>query len=283
MSRYNFYYTIGTDEWRPSLLTYDVPILLPASSYARYRLRRVRMPAHITDRAADSGGFIATFKWGDYKYSPEEYANWLYGWMPTWAATMDYCCEDEITNGRHGVVRERQEKTTEKAHLFWQEFRDCPWPWVPTIQGWDIEDYRWHAQQLRPLILEMQAHYGEQSAFRVGIGTLCRRINVQLILAILLTVAQELPEVNCFHLWGVKKTFWQQPLAFPFRVSSDSASWNMQGYYGDFNPEWKRWKAEQALLGFEESNRTHRYKVLIPRTQAEIEAVQRQPRQRVMF
>jgi hypothetical protein len=245
------------------------------------------MPAHITNRAADSGGFIATFKWGDYRYSPEQYVEWLHTWHPTWAATMDYCCEDEITSGRPGVIRERQERTTEKAHLFWENFRDCPWPWVPTIQGWHIEDYRWHAQQLRELIELMQAYYcerdGAESAFRVGIGTLCRRLDIKTVVAILMTVAQELPFVKCFHLWGVKKTFWEQPLAYPFNVSSDSASWNMQAYYGDRNPEWKRWKAEQAVLGFEESNRSHRYKVLIPKTQDEIERAQTRPMQRVMF
>lgn len=284
---FTFYYTIGIDEWRPRFLQSDVPLLLPASSYARYRFRRIQIPSHITQKAADSGGFIATFKWGDYRYTPQQYVDWLSSWEPDWAATMDYCCEDEITSGRTGVVRERQQKTTGMAWRFWDDYRTTPWPWVPTVQGWKLQDYARHARDLKPLVTEMQSYYdardGEQNAFRVGIGTLCRRTKVQEIAAIVMTVAQELPQVKCFHLWGVKKTLWSSGIAFPFDTSSDSASWNMQAYYGDFNPEWKRWKEEQAILGLQESNRSHRYKILIPQTQQEIEQSQRQIKQQYLL
>jgi len=143
---FTFYFTIGVDELKPHCIpaTLDVPILLPASSYARNGLKPPRLPVHLTQRAADSGGFVATFRWGDYLYSPHEYTAWLHTWNPQWAATMDYCCENEITSGKPGLVRERQQKTTDMAYLFWRQFHDCPWAWVPTIQGWEIEDYRKH-------------------------------------------------------------------------------------------------------------------------------------------
>lgn len=287
MNGFTFYFTIGADEWQPKHLKDDVPVLLPASSYARYKFRTLHMPSHITNKAADCGGFVATFKWGDYKYTPDQYVDWCSGWVPSWAATMDYCCEDEITSGRHGVVRERQQKTTDMAYRFWDDYRDAQWAWVPTIQGWDVADYQRHAQEMKPLLLEMQQFYrdrdGDASQFRVGIGTLCRRVSIQKIRAIVMAVYQELPEVECFHLWGVKTGLWRSNVAFPFNVSSDSASWNMKAYYGDRNPIWKQWVATQALLGQQESNRSHRYKVLIPETQEEIDKYQSQLMQRMLF
>jgi len=287
MSAFNFYFTIGIDEWRPTYLTEDVPILLPASSYARYNFRPIKMPSHITKKAADSGGFVATFKWGDYKYTPQQYIDWLDTWQPDWAACMDYCCENELTSGRHGIVRERQMKTTEMAHLFWDNYRDRQYALVPTIQGWEVSDYIQHANDMKPLIEEMQSFYetraGQENEFRVGIGTLCRRTSIRQVIAIVMAVAGVLPMVRCFHLWGVKTTLWKAPVAFPFDVSSDSASWNMKAYYSQRQPEWKRWVEEQALLGNAESNRTHRYKILIPQTQAEIDQAMSQPKQRMMF
>ena len=121
-------------------------ILLTASSFAADEVRKhgrvrgalpvPRLDASITERAADCGGFVATFKWnGIYPYTPAQYVAWLRSWRPDWAATMDYCCEDEITAGKPGVVRERQHKTTEMAWHFWTTYQES-WCWVPTIQGW---------------------------------------------------------------------------------------------------------------------------------------------------
>ena len=111
-----FYYTVGVDEMKSYIP--NVPILLPASSYARRGLKRPTIPTHIIQKAADSGGFVATFKWGDYRYTPDQYVEWLYTWHPEWSAMMDYCCEDESLNGRFAIVQERQQKTTDMAwHL----------------------------------------------------------------------------------------------------------------------------------------------------------------------
>src|SRR5579859_3787900 len=116
-----FYATIDADSIRSSMP--NVPYLLPASSWARYNLRRPNLPAHLTHTAADSGGFVATLRnKGIYTYTPQQYATWLMSWSPRWAATMDYCCEDEITLGTPGLVRERQEQTTRMARYFLRRF-----------------------------------------------------------------------------------------------------------------------------------------------------------------
>lgn len=223
--KFTFYATVDADSIRDYMPS-DVAYLFPASSFARYGLKPLRLPAHITQRAADSGGFVATFKWGDYRYNPDQYVTWLHSWQPQWAATMDYCCEDEITSGNRGVVRERQQKTTEMAWHFWKMYRNVTWCWVPTIQGWTVADYERHATEMKPLIDEMCAHYGKESMFRVGIGTLCRRASSQMIRDVVLAVSRILPDVP-LHLWGVKLSVLQSSLALPESVVSvDSAAWN---------------------------------------------------------
>ena len=277
----DFYATIGADELRPHCIPpdLDVPVLLPASSFARYGLKAPRIPAHMTQRAADSGGFVATFKWGDYCYSPEQYLEWLSAWTPQWAATMDYCCEPEVL-GKAGIVAERQHRTTDMAWLFWSRFRDRPWCWVPTVQGWEVEDYRRHAHEMRPLIEEMRRYYGADSFFRVGIGTLCRRASSEMIRQVATAVARELPDVP-LHLWGIKLGALQSRLALPEQVISvDSAAFwfNHEGGWRAAREEMHAWAAVNG-----KTHRHYLYEVALPRYQAKIEAALSLPKQAMMF
>lgn len=265
-----FYCTIDADAVRPYMP--DVPVMLPASSWARYGLKAPKIPAHVTERAADCGGFVATKVWGDYKYTPERYVAWLETFGPRWAATMDYCCEDEITSGKPGIVRERQQRTTEMAQHFWQQFRDAPWTWVPTVQGWHLADYHAHVRQLRPLIEEMHAHYGKGSAFRVGIGTLCRRASVRMIHEVVAAVSQEIPDTP-LHLWGIKLGALQARDAMPLQVTSvDSAAWN--SLFGRGKEVWKASGLPQ---------RRWIYQVAMPTYLAKVEKALTTPKQLSLF
>lgn len=213
-----FYATIDSDSVRSFMP--DVPYMLPASSWSRKRMKPPRLPAHVRHTAADCGGYVATKIWGEYRYSPAQYVDWLGSFRPDWAAMMDYCCEPDLPV----VTRERQAKTTAQAYHFWTEYQRVPWVWVPTVQGWDVSDYLRHAKELRPLIDEMVEYYGRDSAFRVGIGTLCRRAKSDTIRAVVRAVAWELPGVP-LHLWGVKQRALNAALAW--RIASvDSAAWN---------------------------------------------------------
>jgi hypothetical protein len=263
-----FYATISAGDERPYMPA--VPVLLPASSWARFNMRAPRLPAHVTERAADSGGFVATFRWGDYRYTPEQYVDWLSTFGPQWAATMDYCCEPEIA-GNEGIVRERQERTTEMARHFWREFRDAPWAWVPTVQGWEVADYRRHAVQLRPLIGEMAQRYGEGSAFRVGIGTLCRRASAAMVQHVVHAINEELPGVP-LHLWGVKLTVLRSRLALTNVASVDSAAWHGRFAYGT-----RRW----VECGMTE--RQYSYLVALPAYLAKVQAALERPKQLALF
>ena len=270
-----FYATIDADSLPRTVqhLIPAVPVLLPASSFARRGFRVPRLPDHVTERAADSGGFVATFKWGDYQYTPAQYVDWLQSWQPTWAATMDYCCEDEITSGNAGIVQQRQERTTALARSFWEYENDRSWVWVPTVQGWHVEDYQRHARALRPLVLDMWHAYtarGQGDVFRVGIGTLCRRASTAQIRAIVRAVSAELPGVG-FHLWGIKLGALADGIALPSQVKSvDSAAW--KGLYSG---------RERQQAGMKQ--RVYAWVVELPAYRAKVERALNSPKQGEMF
>ncbi len=272
---FTFYTTVSSDLVRSYMP--DVPVLLPASSWARKMnrfgvMRPPKLPDHVTERAADCGGYVATFKWGDYRFSPQQYVDWLQTWQPQWAATMDYCCEDEITSGNTGVVRARQQRTTEMAYHFWQEYKRARWCWVPTVQGWQPEDYRQHARELAPLIAEMADYYGPGSDFRVGIGTLCRRADVPTIVRITEIVAAELPGIS-LHIWGVKITALRHRIALPRAIRScDSAAW--EGAFG---------QGHEARRASGLTEREYAYKVALPRYLRKVEAALDAPKQQRLF
>lgn len=250
----------------------DVPVLLPASSFARKGLKNPNLPPHISEAAADCGGFVATLKWGDYRYTPAEYVGWLETWAPSWAATFDYCCEPEIA-ANAAAIRERQEKTTAMAWHFWREYRDAPWAWVPTLQGWHAEDYVRHARELRPLVEEMHREYGwAPGLHRVGIGTLCRRASPLMVRRVVQAVERELPGVP-LHLWGVKLTLLQSQVALPESVVSiDSAAWN-----GLFAGNRKAIKETRIGLGM--SQREYSYLVKLPEYAQKVVAAQQGDKQ----
>lgn len=227
---FSFYATIDSDSLA-SYIPSGIPVLLPASSWARDGLKPPRLPEQITESAADSGGYVASKIWGEYRYSLHEYVNWLLQWKPAppaWAAMQDYCCEQELGQ----ITRERQDRTTANAYAAWREYKDVPFVWVPTIQGLDPLDYQRHAQELAPLIAEMQAYYsqcGQAEIFRVGIGTLCRRVDSMTILSIVQAIRAVL-NVS-FHLWGVKLASIGAMNVEEMEIkSSDSAAWGDKMY-----------------------------------------------------
>lgn len=266
-----FYATMTVDHIRPYMA--NVPVLLPASSWVRVKMRRPNLPPQVQEVAADSGGFVATFRWGgEYRYTPQQYVDWLNTFTPSWAATMDFCCEPPITDGKADVVRERQQRTTEMAYRFWSDYRDTPWTWTPTVQGWNVEDYQRHAATLRPLIEKMKAHYSADPRFRVGIGTLCARANAAMVHRFVRAVAAELPGVP-LHLWGVKLSVLKSHLALPQVVSVDSAAW-IPGGLGRTGFEAKE---ERATLGL--TQRQHAHLVALPRYLEKVERAINTPKQ----
>lgn len=259
-----FYYTVSVTDLRTAYARFipNVPLLLPASSWSQRQARFAvpKLPKHVTRTAADCGGFVATFRWGGvYRYSPRTYVNWLDQWHPNWAATMDFCCEQEVA-ANAGIVKLRQQYTSEMAYRFWRDYRNPGWTWVPTIQGWEVEDYRRHSRELRPLIEAMK----HQPDFRVGIGTLCHRASVSMIHQVVNAVGEELPGIP-LHLWGVKLGAIQSVAGLPKEVISvDSAAWN-----GMWGRDITKARNEREALGMSKAEFT--WTVSLPRYRSKVQ------------
>lgn len=269
--RITFYATITAGDEYPRYMDSSVAYMCPASSWYRFKMKKPRLPAG-SHAAADCGGFVASRIWGDYRYTPAQYVDWCSTFNPAWAASMDWCCENEITSGKPGVVLERQQRTTEAAYRTFWDYRDTPWAWVCTIQGWEISDYVRHAKEMKPLLNLWRRHYRSNPMWRVGIGTLCNRASDHMIRAVIAAVKNELPDMP-LHLWGVKLSVMKSPVPLDKNVVSvDSAAWTSlttkgRGYNNMPNM----------------SKRQHYYQVALPAYLAKVNAALNLPKQQAVL
>jgi hypothetical protein len=266
----DFYATTDADSVGPRLwdaIPAGAYLLSAASWWRRYRRLKVTpLPSHMHPIGGDCGGYVITRvrKLDVWPFADGELAAWYEGMGVAWGATRDHCCEPDIARG---AVCERQQMTTQNAVDAWQAYRDTPFAWVPTVQGWEVEDYAAHARELRPLVMEMMRHYGAGSFFRVGIGTLCKRADARMIRLVVQAVARELPGVP-LHLWGVThRIFDGQAALSPQVISLDSSAWN--GFFGKGHERWKK-------SGM--TKRAYSYAVALPQYRRRYEARQRRPR-----
>jgi hypothetical protein len=277
-----FWATLDADSMLPQHMPADVAYLLPATSFYRKGFKTPRLPEG-AEVAVDCGGFVATKVWGEYRFDLHEYVAWCER-VPglRWAAMMDQCCEQEITGANDGVVRQRQVWTYAMAERFVEEYGDVPWAWVPTLQGWTVEDYLRAADDLEPLIRTLQSFYAERPGglychtdepdpelveryernmldFRVGIGTLCARKDISQVVDIVEALVERFPGVS-FHLWGVKlQALRDWPGGLPGAVVSvDSAAWN-----GRFGSDITSLNDERARRSM--TQREFGYRVQLPR------------------
>ncbi len=275
-----FYATIAYDQLRKNTLHHmplDQAYLLPATSWANHQFKKPLLPDGLREVAADSGGFVASRIWGEYRFSMAQYVQWLLTFNPSWAATMDYCCEPPLTKGDKAETRRRQDKTTVNAYKHWEHYSDLPWLWMPTIQGWQVADYERHAEEMKPLIMEMKSFYanrGGGSNFRVGLGTLCARKDTTTAPRVLKAVSAILPGVQ-FHLFGVKLQIIQRH-HLPNVISTDSAVWH--GRFSGENREAQAYCAEMEM-----QQREYIFKKGLPTYLSKIEKAIQQPKRTMMF
>jgi hypothetical protein len=145
----DFYATTDADSVGPRLWN-DIPagayLHTAASWWRRYRRLKVTpLPPHMHPIGGDCGGYVITRvrKLDVWPFADGELAAWYEGMGVAWGATRDHCCEPDIARG---AVCERQQMTTQNAVDAWRAYRDAPFAWVPTVQGWNVEDYAAHAR-----------------------------------------------------------------------------------------------------------------------------------------
>lgn len=168
--------------------------------------------------ALDSGGFSELSMYGEWKTSPEQYAEEVVRWhsgMPgmDWAAVQDWMCEPWILQKTGLTVENHQNRTIES---FFRLSELAPGvPWVPVLQGWSLRDYLDHVRMYEAAGVRLQAQP------LVGIGSVCRRQHTSEVAGIVGTLAGLGIRL---HGFGVKT----QGVARVARLlaSADSMAWS---------------------------------------------------------
>lgn len=214
-------------------LAAGLPMLLSANAFARTNSRKefssfrldaaAQIPAW-ADCALDSAGFVASAKYGDYRWPLDAYLDLAAARAWSWYAAPDYCVEPEVAHDA-AIRRLRIEATVN----MWERIRHraaqrgMPGP-MGVIQGWFADEYVLCADKM---FGSRKAHWPAM----IGVGSVCRR---QLqgpsgVLAILEALDAVMPEGTTVHLFGVKSGGLRALKRFEHRIASaDSMAWDAQ-------------------------------------------------------
>ncbi|RKR92697.1 hypothetical protein BDK92_7175 [Micromonospora pisi] len=210
----------------PSWLNYSpVPLFISAASLARYRTTGDRWPVRMgMTWALDSGAFTALTPAGIAKgdapwwQHPDEYGGMATRFAeevgpPDFCAPQDWPCEPPVRERTGMTVREHQQLTLDNFLYLREEFYFLPW--IPVLQGWEADEYLEHAEMYEAAGVDLAA------AYRVGVGSICRRGHVPSIVRV---IEQFASRGYRMHGFGVKVT--ALPLIGHLFASADSMAWS---------------------------------------------------------
>lgn len=187
-----------------------------------------------TPLMVDSGGFQAATKWEncEYPYTSQELFEWAEQIGADIVAGMDVACEtrailQELDSCQinPGPVEDRVAKSLEyqieQDRIYREGRADGRWSFefMPVVQGYTLEQYRWFARQLRRYEI-----WTPEANPLVGIGSVCKRDDVTRIREVAQTVHAELP-CGRFHLFGATIRAWRDRQLWGLFESSDTAAW----------------------------------------------------------
>ena len=170
------------------------------------------------DAALDSAGFVAAVRYGDYRWTVEDYFDLVQSHPWAWYSSLDFCCEPEVAGDRPLRLL-RMAATAAMLGRCQREALDrgLPPP-MPVLQGWTPDEYIQCASWL-PLTSWPRM---------VGIGSVCRRDvhGKNGIAAILAAVDDVLPRHVTVHLFGVKSGALEALGGHRRLASVDSMAWD---------------------------------------------------------
>lgn len=208
-----FYLGTHMPNWLADQRFADTPLFV-----SHWRLKdRKTMPKIRTRWALDSGGFTQLSRNPDGwpRYCEEPYVEKVYQYAAAggldWASQQDWMCEPWLLHGRS--VIEHQFYTVDNFLRLVDMAPDLPW--VPVLQGWQVDDYHRHIDMFRAAGVDLQA------LPVVGIGSVCRRQGTQEIVDVISSVAERGIRL---HGFGVKTRGLQQLM--PHLSSADSMAWS---------------------------------------------------------
>ena len=195
----------------------SVPLFV---SHRRLQKRRT-LPVALGPWALDSGGFTELSMFGEWLTPAREYVKAVRRYRDEiggleWASPQDWMCEPWII-AKTGLTVSEHQKRTVYNYLLLRDL-DPQLPFVPVLQGWELDDYRRH--------IDLYTKWGVdlREAKPVGVGSVCRRQHTGQIDHIVSTLtAQGLS----LHGFGVKTSGLRAygPLLF----SADSMAWSFRG------------------------------------------------------
>jgi hypothetical protein len=147
----------------------DVPLFI---SHRVLATRRTPFPRATTDWALDSGGFTELNLFGCWQTTPEEYVAAVRRYVDElgrlqWASPQDWMCEPWVVEKTCLSVEEHQRRTVENYLELKALAPDLPF--IPVLQGWQLDDYRRHADAYVAAGVDLTAEP------TVGVGSVCRR------------------------------------------------------------------------------------------------------------
>lgn len=190
----------------------------PAANFNGFNLSAARkIPAGL-DAALDSAGFVASNRYGCYRWTVEQYYDLVTARDWTWHAAMDFCMEPQVAGSK--LVRMIRMHATAQGYIECvneARRRGAPMP-MPVLQGWMPEDY------LRCMDLLAVDDWPDL----VGLGSVCRRNlhGPDGIATIVNALDRVLPPNVKLHLFGVKGGAITEFGDHPRLASIDSMAWD---------------------------------------------------------
>jgi hypothetical protein len=175
----------------------------------------------------DSGGYqiMAHFD-GEYPFSIREYLDWADSIGADYVAGRDWICTPAEDLGDGGnedsrealpTIPERINQTieaqAEQAVLV--DKGDWDFEFVPVLQGYSVDDYRYCARRLRDAGVARQF---------MGVGSTCSRDTTDKTRQIVEACHEELPGAQ-FHLFGATKSTFADRQLWGLFTSGDTNSW----------------------------------------------------------
>lgn len=215
------------------------------------RLRKRQKSIECEEVLIDSGAFTELAKYGEYRYSPYEYALDLYRLYTkkicniVAAVTQDYMCEQFMLNKTGLSIEDHQRLTIERydqikmwLHIFFKG--NIPFHLMPVLQGYQPIDYFRHVLM-----------YGSRltPGMWVGVGSVCKRNSQpESIAAVLRTIKVLRPDLQ-LHGFGVKLTAFTHPDVVELLDTSDSMAWSYSARFTGGQNDWREAKKFDQKIG----------------------------------
>lgn len=207
---------LGTHQ--PGWLSWaGVPLFVSDRRLRTYK----RLPRAAAPWALDSGGFTELSTYGTWANgpTPAEYAARVRRYQRTigqlaWAAPQDWMCEPFITAKTGLTVREHQWRTID--NLLDLRWLDSDLPFIPVVQGFEVDDYLRHVDLYRAAGVDLTAEA------LVGVGSVCRRQGTDEVRRVF--EALHSAGVTRLHGFGLKLQGLRR--SGDLLVSADSMAWS---------------------------------------------------------